>query len=163
MLSRAKASYVYHNESATFKVLKEREKLFKDNEKLYFSKWGRPVRLAYLVDRPSVGNSIDDIAVNVARSGHQITVFIKKGLSWPVKIDHFDIRRADVSPVFFGSSSVFKILKRRRKKKLEVLITDDAIFGYFLKLIGALHGARVLVRPEKDEVLKIVKEKSAQF
>lgn len=163
MLSRAKASYVYHNESSTFRTLEEREKLFKDNEKLYFNKWGRPVRLAYLVDRPSSGSNIDDIAVNAARSGHQITVFIKKGLSWPVGTDHFDIRRADVNPVFFGSASVLKILKRRRKKKLEVLLTDNALFGYFLKLIGAFHGARVLVNPGKDEVLKILKEKSAQF
>jgi GT2 family glycosyltransferase len=46
---RAKASYVFHKESRSFSKVKEKDAIFSENEKKFSSKWGRPVRVAYVI------------------------------------------------------------------------------------------------------------------
>jgi GT2 family glycosyltransferase len=161
--ARAKASYVYHKENVSFKALENNKGLFRDNERIFFERWGRHVRVGYFVTSGRFDIKVDDIATNVARSGHQITVFLKRGLNWPVMIDHFDIRRVDLSPLLFGILSIYKILKRKKKKKLEVLLTDSKLFGILLNMTKSLHGSDVIVGPKKDDLLRLLKEKSRVF
>lgn len=161
--ARAKAAYVYHKENVSFKTLKDNKELFSNNEKIFFGRWGRHVRVGYLIDRPSSGDKADEIATSVARHGHQITIFLRKGLNWPVAIDHFDIRRVDVNPALFGIASIYKILKRKKKKKVEVLLTDSKPFGRLLDVAKPLHGADVIVGPDKERVLALLERKSKVF
>ncbi len=161
--ARAKASYVYHKENATFKELDNNSALFKANEKIFFSRWGRSVRVAYFVDRPDNGKKVDAMATDLARSGHQIMVFIKKGIKWPVRLDHFDIRRFDVNPFLFGILSIYKILKRKKKKKLDILVTDNRAFGAALKAMKSLHGSDVFIDPDRDALFEAIKAKSKDF
>ncbi|MFH1190133.1 MAG: glycosyltransferase family 2 protein [Candidatus Omnitrophota bacterium] len=161
--ARAKAAYVYHKENVSFKTLDNNRALFSDNEKTFFKRWGRHVRAGYFIDTESPGDKVGRIATSVARSGHQIIVFVKKGSAWPVAIDHFDIRRVDLSPAFFGIASIYKILKRKRKKKLEVLLTDNKPFGGLLRLLKPLHGADVIINPDSEGLLKILEQKSKIF
>jgi len=161
--ARAKAAYVYHKENVSFKTLKNNKDLFSDNEKIFFERWGRHVRVGYFVKTASSSSRVDDIATSVARGGHQITIFLKRGLRWPVVIDHFDIRRADVNQAFFDFTSIYKILKRKKKKKLEVLLTDDALLGRMLNITKPLHGADVIVSPDKRDVLQLLERKSKIF
>ncbi|MDD5423586.1 MAG: glycosyltransferase family 2 protein [Candidatus Omnitrophica bacterium] len=160
---RAKAAYVYHRERATFDKLKDTKALFKANENIFFKKWGRPVKLAYLADSVSYADKINDIAVDAARHGHRISVFLKKGLSWPVKIDHFDIRRCDINAALFGLISACKILKNRKKKPLEVIVTDNRALGRFLAAIKPLHGSDVLVGADKEMVFDLLEKRSRSF
>jgi hypothetical protein len=160
--ARAKGAYVYHKESVSFSALGDKDEIFKGNEKIFLGRWGRSVRVGFLLNGELPAGRVDDIAAGVARSGHQITVFTKTGLEWPVGVDHFDIRRVGVSRIFFLPVSVYKVLKRRKKKPVEVLITDDPAVGALLRAVGPLHGADVLLRPSKDEVLELLERKSKQ-
>lgn len=161
--ARAKASYVYHKENVSFKAHDNNTELFRSNEKIFFERWGRHVRIGYFLDRIGSKSDVDDIAISVARQGHQILFFIKNGLEWPVSIDHFDIRRFPVNPLLFNLVSVYKILKRKKKKPVEVLLTDNASFGSLLAALKGLHGADVMIRPRKEEVLALLAKKSKQF
>lgn len=161
--ARAKASYVYHKENVSFKTLENNKDLFTDNERIFFKRWGRHVRIGYFMNTRSLNGKVDDIATDVARNGHQITIFLKRGLEWPVAIDHFDIRRADIGPFLFNITSLYKILKRKKKKKLEVLLTDNEIFGRMLRFTKNLHGADVVVLPSKTDVLQLLEQKSKVF
>jgi hypothetical protein len=105
-------------------------------------------------------DKISDIALGIARSGHQILIFIKKGLRWPVATDHWEIRKLVINPFFFALFSIYKILKRKKKKHVSILLTDDAIFGEFLKFAKALHGADVVINPDKGALLKLLETKS---
>lgn len=161
--ARAKASYVYHKENVSFKTLKNNKDLFTDNERIFFKRWGRHVRVGYFMNTRRSDKKINDIATDVARNGHQITIFLKKGLEWPVAIDHFDIRRIDISPFLFNVTSLYKILKRKKKKKLEILLTDNKLLGRMLQLTKNLHGADVVVDPRKEEVLQLLERRSKIF
>jgi len=161
--ARAKAAYVYHKENVSFKTLDNNNELFKSNERIFFERWGRHVRIGYIIDKIYDAANINEIAVNVARNGHQILLFVKKGVEWPVRVDHFDIRRFAVNPIFFTPVSVYKILKRRKKKPLEIILTDNAVFGAILKSMKGLHGADVLIRPRKEELMALIEKKSREF
>ena len=161
--ARAKAAYVYHKENISFKDLENNKDLFKANEAIFFKRWGMPLRLGYFIDRVRSPERIDDIATDVARSGHQIIIFLKRGSPWPVRLDHFDIRKVELDPIFFGLVSIYKILKRKKKKKLHVLLTDNAFFGRFLKSINRLHSSGVIINATKEEVLELLKKASLSF
>ncbi|MFA6078196.1 MAG: glycosyltransferase family 2 protein [Candidatus Omnitrophota bacterium] len=161
--ARAKASYVYHKENTTFKKLDNNSDLFKANEKIFFTRWGRSVRVAYFVDRPDRTGKIDALATDLARSGHQVMVFIKQGIDWPVRLDHFDIRRFDVNQYLFGALSIYKTLKRKKKKKLDILVTDNKALGAVLKAMKNLHGSDVFIDPDRDTLFEAIKEKSKDF
>ena len=159
-IARAKGSYVYYKENVSFKEVERSEELFKKNESIFFERWGHPVRVAYFVDKQGSGNNINEIAVGIARDGHQIIIFLKNGIDWPVGIDHFDIRRVDVNPLLFGMISTYKILKRKRKKRLDVILTDNLLFGKFLEVIKIFHGADVVIKPRKEDLVGLLNEKS---
>jgi hypothetical protein len=78
-------------------------------------------------------------------------------------LDHFDIRRVDIDPVFFSAASVYQILRRKKKKKIDVAVTDNAFFGSILNMMRPIHGADVMVLPKPGELLGLLKERSQQF
>ena len=103
---------------------------------------------------------VDGIALAVARLGHRVSIFLKRGLSWPVSVDHFDIRRFDVGSLFFAFVSAYKIFRRRRKKPLEIVITDNGRIGTFLKLLRPLHGADIAIGACDREIKALLDRKS---
>jgi len=151
---RAKGSYVYHEEGLSFKGLKERETLFAGNEKIFFERWGRPIRIGCFIDKAGSEERIDRLAAAAARNGHQVFVFLKKGLPWPIGLDHINIRRVDLGSLFFGPAAVYSVLRRKRKKALELLIAEDRTLGGLFKRMKALHGSEVMIGPEADAVLR---------
>jgi len=157
---RAKGAYVHHKENMSFRKLKENSALFKANEDIFLKRWGRHVRVGFFLDKVKSPQRVNDIAIDVARNGHQIFIFFKIGLEWPVALDHYDIIRVDTNPFFFGLISMYKILKRKKKKQLEILITDNPIFGNFLKMTKFLHGSEVFINVDKEKLIKTLKEKS---
>ena len=157
-IARAKAAYVYHKERVSFKNLPEAEELFRRNEKIFRGKWGKSLKAGYVLDRIDSKDRVNDIAVSVAGTGHQISIFLKRGLEWPVAIDHFDIRRINVSRFFFGLSALLKILKRKRKKKLDFILTDNTALGGFLKKMKSLHGSDVFINMGKEEIIRLLND-----
>lgn len=160
-IARALGSYVYHKERVSFNALKESGGLFEKNEKIFFERWPRPIRVAYLVDGSGREDKVDIISSGIARMGHQVLIFLKKGLGWPVKLDHFDIRRVDIGALFFPFVSVCKIFARRKKKKIDVIFVDNAALGLFMNICRFLHGSAVFTDPQPDKLPKALVSRSA--
>lgn len=161
-IARAKSSYVYHKENVTFKGLDHRA-IFDANERIFLKRWGRRVRIAYLVGSSAESDKVDDIAATLARQGHQVLVFLKKGILWPVKMDHFDIRRFDISCLLFGPASIFKAIKCSGKKRIDIVVTDSRPIGAFFDLFKIFTNSSVLVRPDKKTVIELVNRKSKEI
>ena len=161
--ARAKGAYVHHKENMSFRKMKENSALFKANEDIFLKRWGRHVRVGYFLDKVRSQERVNDIAVDVARNGHQIFIFCKKGMKWPVVLDHYDIVRMEMSPAFFSLISIYKIFKRKKKKALEVLLTDNIFFGAVLKMLKPLHGSDVFVNADKEALVRRLKERSRIF
>ncbi len=160
---RAKGAYVYHKEQTSFRELKDNDAIFAENEKIFFERWPRPLRIGYFAPEIIAGSALEEIAKTAASGGHQIFIFLKKGAVWPVGIDHINIRRVDLDPLFFGSESIYHIFKRSRKKKLELLFTDNPLLGNFLKITRPLHGSEVFINADKESLIKRLKENPWQI
>ena len=159
----AKGAYIYHKGSVSFKKLADSGDLFEKNEKIFFERWGRQVRVGYFLNRVDSRERVDAITSFVARSGHQISVFLKRKAVWPVTLDHYDIRRVDLNPCFFEFICLYKILKRRKKKKVDIVLTDDAAFGRMLKMTESIHGSDVLIEADESTLAKALTDKSRDF
>lgn len=142
---RAKASYVHHKVSQSFSSIKERSKIFMDNEKKFISKWGRQLRVAYVLPGAPSAEEIDKISGNInriAKSGHQAWVFTTRRLGKRLNlIDHESIRLYCYPPAFFSPVVFYKIWKRKKKKKLHLILSGDKrmvkLLTRFRKSLGA--------------------------
>lgn len=139
---RAKASYVYHKESQSFSKYKKKSELFLANEKKFNSKWGKPLRIAYVIPVAS-DNNWREISANInkiAKSGHQVWIFTNPAAGKNLKlIDHESIRFFYYPGFFFGPIALYKIWKRKKNKKLNVILTSSApVFELFEKFKGLI-------------------------
>lgn len=141
---RAKASYVYHLESQSFSKMKEKGAIFLENEKKFIAKWGRPIRAAYVVAGLK-GNEIEPVSNkinNIARSGHQAWVFTDRGSSRKLKlIDHDSIRVIYTLKYLAVISALYRILKRKRKKKMHLILTNRRYLLNIFKAVSGIMGA----------------------
>lgn len=160
---RVKSSYVYHREGGSFKDFPEKRLLFEANEKRFFKKWGRPVCMAYFVNSLKSKDRISEIAESAARSGHKVILFLKCGLKSPIEIDHFDIRIHNVNSLFFWPVSLYKVLKRKKKKKIDILMTNDIFGGRFLNMFKRVSGARLVISPDKKNVEELLRTVSSEY
>ncbi|MFH1996337.1 MAG: glycosyltransferase family 2 protein [Candidatus Omnitrophota bacterium] len=163
--ARAKGAYVYHRENRSFALRKDNSDLFRKNEEIFFSRWGRHLRVGYFIstiENEAARRKIDDLATDVARSGHQIMIFVKKGLSWPVTCDHFDIRRQNVNGALFVFAGLYQILRRKKKKGMHILCSGNGFFGRILKIFSFLHGADVFIDPKKNNLLAMLEKRSRE-
>ena len=55
-----------------------------------------------------------------------------------------------MSRLFFRFAALCKILRRKKKKKIDVILTDDGPFGRFLEAAKILHKADVVINPAKE-------------
>ena len=162
-IARVKSSYVYHKGSASFKKIEGAGALFEKNERIFYGRWGRPVKVGLFLDTINSGRDIDRVARGIVNERHQIWIFLKKGLPWPVTLDHYEIRRVDLNPYFFGLVSIYKIFKRKKKKRIDVILTDNKAFGRILKMAARFHGSVVLVRAGDDDLKAVLAAKSKDF
>jgi len=134
MTVRAKASYVYHKERQSFDKIKERSAIFSENEDIFIRKWGRQIRAAYVL--PDLGGASEKEKVSsninrIAKNGHQIWIFTKCGIRSKFSlIDHENIRFFCYPGFFFAFIALYKIWKRKKKKKLHVILANR---GYILR------------------------------
>ena len=139
----AKASYVYHIGSATLKKRpKEREEIYKKNYDIFCQRWGRPLNIAYLVsDYPEIKQDrINKITLSAARDNHHVQLFIKKSLRESRGMpDHYNVRFFWLSDLFYHVSCIYKILKRKRKKKIEIIFVENRFLNSILRKIEFYH------------------------
>ncbi len=135
----AQASYVWHDEHTSIDQLgKEKQEIFEKSRKTFLKKWGRTLRIAWIV------NSEDELKKNIqkallmARDGNYIWFFVKD-----LKKDRREIFRdnsldeySDIKFVNYRSSVdlVWKIIIK--KKSFDVFFTQDSFLKKILRVLG---------------------------
>lgn len=142
---RAKSSFVYHKDRLSFDKIKERDEIFKRNETIYNKRWGRPLSLAFVVRKENELKEDEDTIYNLLDKGHRANIFINKNnFAKGVLKNHIEIRYFPISDLFFNYAILFKIWKRRHKKKIDIIIGNDAEIVKFFKRFNSIHKADVL-------------------
>jgi len=134
----AKDAYVYHDWHTSFKEAGNREELVRKNEKIFFDKWGRYLRIGYpIVYNGRIEDFYTDIktCLGMAREWNWVHAWLsghgslKSGLDLLNLPEHQSLRLFNMSgirPIFY-LELLFKLIERRLKgKKLfDVILVSD--------------------------------------
>ncbi len=137
---RACGAYVYHRENASFDKVKTFDDDFKRNREIYEFRWGRPKRIAFVldgIDTDALRKTNNDSMV-LARGGDWIWYFVKDPIAIP---KHSNIIVKYFPGKLFYPKVLFNILKK--KKKFNEIIAAKPIFGKVLSAFGFIHRAVV--------------------
>ncbi len=126
----AKAAYVYHYSHKSFNIFRKNKvnELFEKNKNIFYSKWGRILRIACVIFEKDINNKLTNKISKFVREGHMVYLFFKS--SAKIK-DHFEqiyIRKFKYPDIFFSWCVAIKIL-HRRKKKFDNILTDNSKFA----------------------------------
>jgi len=154
LIGMAKASYVVHNEhSSTGKIGTKKEEIFCKSKETFVKKWGRMLRVALVIkDEKSLDNILGE-AVELARNGNFIRVFVKN-LKEDSKVifrknnfnEHSGIKFIKYKSIL---GLMWKILKK--KKRYDVIVSNSRnLNALFTKL-----AYKTLEILNKEEIYKI--------
>lgn len=137
---RACGAYVYHKENSSFKGLKTFDEDFRRNREIYEFRWGKPKRVAYVLDLADTNilKRLEMESVRLARGGNWVWYFLKDRISQPA---HSNIITVEISPKNFYMNTIFSILKK--KKKFDEIFVGDEKFGGLLERLSFIHKAKV--------------------
>ena len=128
---RAFASYVYHKEKMSFKLLRNFDKNFKKNREIFELKWGKTQRVAVIFKKMDVINKkcLEDVLNNYAKEKSWVYVITQA-------LEKKDFFRKNSNLTFYHFNNIFyfrALLKVLFKKKRPNIIYSDNVF--FLKCI----------------------------
>jgi GT2 family glycosyltransferase len=161
---RAKASFVYHKESQSFSRVREKSEIFLENEKRFISRWGRQLRIAYVL--PDTAGRAETAAPSrnineMAKKGHQVWIFTGSGLKRRLDlIDHESIRFFCYPRILFSLIVFYKIWKRKKKKRLHIILTDNPRVCKLLGLFRGMLDGEVLMDSDFPDVERKIRSLS---
>jgi len=137
---RACGAYVYHRENTSFRTRETFDEEFRRNRDIYEFRWGRPMRIAYLLD------ACDEYALKkiwadslkAARDGNWVFIYSKGRRSVPA---HSNIIYRELPGKLFRLHALWYVVTK--KKKFGTVIVRDEGFGRLLSLFGFMHHARI--------------------
>lgn len=137
---RANGAYVYHRENSSFRKIKTFDEDFRRNREIYEFRWGKPKRIAYILDiyDDNTLRRLEAESVKLARSGNWIWYFLKDKAKTP---DHSNIIRVELQPENFYLNTIFMILKK--KKKFDEIFVGGARLGSILDFLSFMHRAKI--------------------
>ena len=137
---RACGAYVHHRQNTSFNKIRTFSDDFKRNREIYEFRWGRPKRLAYVLDIYDSNTllKIGNDALVMARLGNWIWCFAKNRVNFP---EHSNIIYKVTGDKGFYASVLFKILTK--KKRFDEIFVGSQTFGRILKWLDFIHKARV--------------------
>ncbi len=137
---RACGAYVYHRENSSFNRIATFDEDFKRNKEIFEFRWGRPKRIAYILEDADENNAkkIGLDSMKLARLGNWIWYFMKEGVDVPV---HSNIVPALLGDKHFYLNAVFRVLKK--KKKFDEIFVSSPKLGRFLEHLSPIHKAKV--------------------
>lgn len=145
---RAFASYVYHKEKSSFKLLKGFNRNFDKNRKLFESKWGAIKRVAI------ISNTVDTKFINYLE---KLIEKYAKEKSWlyilTPTLDHREFFKKNSNMTFYQIDNIFYLkafLIMLFKKKKPKLILCDYNFSKFLNILKKLFGIEVKIIEYKN-------------
>lgn len=140
---RAFASFVYHREQSSFDAVKSFEKDFRKNKKVFESRWGRAKRV--IVISKNTGPDFLEYLKNVLEkySRKRAWVYV---ISPFFETKEFFERFSNLSfyhykPPFFYIKAALKTIFK--KKRPDIIYSDNALFSNFLAALKPIHGAKV--------------------
>ncbi|MDB4349449.1 glycosyltransferase family 2 protein [Omnitrophica bacterium] len=133
----AKDAYVFHKWHTSFNAAGDREALVKRNEAIFFSKWGRYLRIGYPISPSREKDLCTDIntSLGLAREWNWVHAWVsanselKKSVYFSDLPEHQSLRLFNMSGIkaIFYIEVLFKLIERRLKgKKLfDVILVSD--------------------------------------
>lgn len=141
---RACASYVYHEEKASFRRLPGWEKAFDENRKRYERKWGRKLRILW---GPSIPAGVSLEAVT--RPGHWICVVGPRGGT--PKTEHTQVDYLEYPAACWRPKATWRLLTKR-KKPFDLVVSHDPGWSRWVRGFRLLHRAVLLNNPDFIEL-----------
>lgn len=140
----ASGCYVYHLEGRSVKLLKDKDKLFNANAEIFYKKWGKPERIAYIITKPNE-DYFEEIRKRIKgqiQGGNRIWIFQRDGSGELRTNEHLDIMLNKLSARFFKLNAFWNIIKK--KKKFDKLYVDDTKLRNLFESFKWFHRANVL-------------------
>jgi len=137
---RACGAYVYHRENTSFSKVKTFEEDFRRNKEIYEFRWGKPRRIAYVLDSCDANTlmKLEGDSVKLARNGNWVWYFLKECIQVP---KHSNIITVNLPAQHFHLATTFRILKK--KKRFDEIFVGKAAFGRVLEKLSFVHKAKV--------------------
>ena len=137
---RACGAYVYHRENASFNKVKTFEDDFKRNREIYEFRWGKPKRIAYILDDVDANllKKMNVEALGMARLGNWVWYFRNKPVDAP---SHSNIIIKDLPGDWFYPKAIFGVLKKKKKFN-EIFVGKESV-GRVLNNLKFIHKATV--------------------
>jgi len=142
---KALDTYVYHHKNVTFfEILKgpKWNELHEKNKKVYYKKWGKPLKIAVMPDPASLRDAflaqeMIDLVYELARKQHRVHVW-SSNAAFAGKIVHTNVVVHHLQRSFLGAGRFFDLMLNAAKK---VSKRYDAVF-----VQNAKHAARLRAR-----------------
>ena len=137
---RSCGAYVYHRENTSFGKVKTFDEDFRRNKEIYDFRWGRPKRIAYVLDSYDANTlmKLENDSVKLARGGNWVWYFLKERVKVP---NHSNIITVTPPAQHFHLATAFKILKK--KKRFDEIYVGEEAFGKVLEKLSFIHKAKV--------------------
>lgn len=150
LIGVAKGAYVWHMEHASFKPESSRSQgLMRRNEALFTQKWGRILRIGWVVDRASELRHVWEGALHLARNGNYVVVYTTFPLAAARKVlkDRDLVKHTGVRLVCVAGLPGMIAANIFKKKKSHLLINKNKIANIFLGMAG------ITVMPSWDDAV----------
>jgi GT2 family glycosyltransferase len=148
---RAKNALVYHYGNKSFGLLEKRNKkrLYKRNRKIFYSRWGRPTRVIYLVSNSLKDRNTKEKVINTAytyaKNWHIVYLILKKSADSIVR-KHASIIIKKIPDGYFYIFSLFEILRPKKQRiRFKYILVDDSKFVCLLRRCSFIHRGKVIL------------------
>lgn len=137
---RSCGAYVYHRENTSFNKIKTFEDDFKRNKEIYEFRWGRPKRIAYILDQYDDNTlmRLNAESLKLARLGNWVWYFYRDSIDVP---RHSNIQSTRLKDGWFYPKTLFTILKKKKKFN-EIFVGNERLAGV-LNNLKFIHNAEI--------------------
>jgi GT2 family glycosyltransferase len=170
-----KDAYVWHHEHKSFGRIAQRERVFAGSRKIFEQRWGRYLRIAWMVESRINCQEFRDIlnkAVSLARGANFVYLFARN----PSKLNREKIfnylgltEHAQVNLISYPNEKGFKLfclwrVLKRRKKKYDIVLVGAKDLAVILRKLKFLHKCDIINSSIGfNELMQICKVKKFQF
>lgn len=155
---RANEVFVEHLGDATFSALFKDEKryaLHERNKHLFYSKWGRRLKLVFVLTKDVERPKLSDTLFSLARRQHIIYLWSPAN---PLRLEHINIREKILPKFFYNLSILFNLYfnkLKKRSKRYDAVFVDNPRLNSILSRTGP-HIYYVDVEKDTDRIVKII-------
>ncbi len=139
LIGVAKGAYVWHKEHASFKLGERKwEEIFSRNKKIFQRKWGKTLRITWVLENNSELDSVLNDAVILSRSGNFVRVAVKN-LKGSQAAELRGRNFSAIAPIkFSGFQSYWEIFWKLivKKKRPDLVINKRRFLNAALSVLG---------------------------